>query len=56
MENKILTRYDKKPIPIRNYDWEAYRENYDEGSPIGYGVTEQKAINDLIEKENEAQS
>ena len=52
-ECKILTSYDYPSIPIRDYDWSAFREDYDEGDLIGYGETEQSAINDLIRKENE---
>ena len=52
-ETKILTSYDYPAIPIRDYDWSAFREDYDEGDLIGYGETEQSAINDLIRKENE---
>jgi len=51
--NKIKTNHIYPPIPIRNYDWEAVREWYDEGDLIGYGKTEQEAINDLITQENE---
>jgi hypothetical protein len=50
---KIITTHISPPIPIRNYDWEAVFEDYDEGGPIGYGETEQEAISDLIEIENE---
>jgi len=53
MKRKIITEYDVKPIPIRSYDWSATREDWDEGEPIGYGVSEEEAINDLIEKEEE---
>jgi hypothetical protein len=48
----IITVNDCPPIPNRNYDWSAFREDYDEGNLIGYGKTENEAINDLIEKEN----
>lgn len=51
---KIITSYDYPPIPIRNYDWSAIRESYDEGDLIGYGKTEQEAIGDLIEIESES--
>lgn len=51
--NKIITEFIYPPIPDRNYDWEAVRENYDAGDLIGYGRTEQDAINNLIEQENE---
>ena len=52
---KIITSHEYPPIPIRDYDWAAYRDNYDEGDLIGYGKTEQEAIQDLIsqEKDNE---
>lgn len=51
--DKIITSYDYPPIPIRNYDWSAIRENYDEGDLIGYGKTEHEAIDDLVCQENE---
>lgn len=44
---KIITRYDPKPIPTRKFDWSAVEENYDLGSPCGWGATEQEAIEDL---------
>ena len=48
---KIITSQDSPPIPVRDYDWSALREDYDEGDFIGYGRTEQDAIDDLLEKE-----
>jgi len=45
---KILTRYDPKPIPISAFDWTAATEDYDLGSPVGWGATEQEAIDDLL--------
>jgi len=48
---KITTSHDCPPIPVRNYDWSAARENWDEGDLIGYGRTEQDAIDDLLEQE-----
>lgn len=51
--SKIITRFDYPPIPIRKYDWSAIREDYDEGDLIGYGETEQEAIEDLKACENE---
>jgi hypothetical protein len=45
--DKIVTRYDPKPIPDRRFDWTAVTDNYDLGSPIGYGRTEAEAIADL---------
>lgn len=49
----IITEFIYPPIPLRNYDWQAIREDYDEDSLIGYGRTEQDAINDLIQQEKE---
>ena len=48
---KITTSHDCPPILVRDYDWSASRQDWDEGDFIGYGRTEQDAINDLIEKE-----
>lgn len=48
---KIITNYDPKPIPDRRFDWSAVTEDYDgEGSPAGFGRTEQEAITDLLEQ------
>jgi hypothetical protein len=49
--NKIITSHEYPPIPIRCYDWSAIREDYDAGDLIGYGRTEQEAINDLKQQE-----
>ncbi len=45
---RIITRYDAKPIPDRRFDWTAVMGDYDLGHPVGYGLTEVEAINDLI--------
>jgi hypothetical protein len=49
---KIVTQYWAKPIPPRNFDWCAYRDNDepdDEGQMMqGFGQTEQGAIDDLV--------
>lgn len=50
---KIITSFNYPPIPIRNYDWSAFREDYDEGDLVGHGKTEQEAINNLKEQEVE---
>jgi hypothetical protein len=47
-EPVIITRYWAKPIPLRQFDWSAVTDNYEPGSPIGYGRTEAEAINDLM--------
>lgn len=41
--------FDAKPIPIRDYDWCAVRDDYDgePGTPVGYGKTAEAAIADL---------
>lgn len=51
---KIVTDYWMKPIPMRQFDWSATTDNYEEGHPIGFGSTEQEAIANLKEQlENE---
>lgn len=55
---RIRTDFIYPPIPIRDFDWQAVdSDTYDgEGCPIGFGKTEQEAIDDLlmqIEDENE---
>lgn len=59
-EKKIITDYDPKPSPFRDYDWCAYRDGYEgpdsdgvPGDPIGWGRTEQEAIDELHERESE---
>ena len=47
---KIVTSYWAKPSPIRALDWEAVTDNYDLGSPIGFGATEADAIADLKDR------
>lgn len=44
---KIVTAYDPKPIPPRQFDWSAADDGYEPGDPIGYGQTEAEAIEDL---------
>ncbi len=45
----IKVEYDPKPIPLRQYDWEAW-DNDDENTPIGYGLTAKEAVEDLLQK------
>lgn len=52
---KIVTDYWRKPIPTNAYDWTATLDDYDGTEdagpqPIGYGATEQAAINDLRDR------
>jgi hypothetical protein len=45
--NKIITEFVYPPISQRQFDWSAVFDNYEPGCYIGYGRTEQDAINDL---------
>jgi hypothetical protein len=52
---KIVTNFWMKPIPLRQFDWSAvdddtYEGGEDSNCPIGYGATEQEAIQDLKEQ------
>lgn len=52
---KINTEFVYPPIPVRMFDWCATFEDYDgeSDSPIGWGITEQQAIEDLkLQAEN----
>lgn len=45
---KIVTRYNPPLIPLRNFDWRAHEEGYDEETGLcGWGATEEAAIADL---------
>lgn len=49
---KIKTEFINPPIPIRNMDWSAVDDDTysgDPGEPVGYGKTEQEAIDDLLQ-------
>jgi len=54
----VRTDHVFPPIPDRNSDWSAVDDDtYDgPGSPIGWGRTEQAAIDDLIEQLLDRQS
>lgn len=50
----IKTSHWLKPIPSRNYDWEAINsDNHDIGHPVGFGRTEHEAVADLLRKQSE---
>jgi hypothetical protein len=51
MTDAIRTDYWAKPIPLRQFDWSATRDNYEPPMPVGYGRTEAEAIADLIAEE-----
>lgn len=49
---KVLTELVYPPIPIREHDWCAKLDDYDGApdagyQPVGYGMTEEAAIEDL---------
>lgn len=44
---KIITENIYPPIPIRQFDWQATFDGYEPGDYVGYGRTEQDAIDDL---------
>lgn len=44
---KIISQYDRKPIPFRGYDWISHLE--DAPNPRGFGATLKKSISDLAE-------
>lgn len=48
--NTIITTFVNPPLPINNFDWQAVYQGYDEEDPVGYGSTEDEAIEDLLEK------
>lgn len=48
MDRKIITSNTCPPIPIREFDWMAYRDGDEEFGPRGFGATEQEAIDDLL--------
>jgi len=47
----IITSHIYPPIPIRIFDWCAYRDP--EVQPYGYGRTKEEAIADLLEWEED---
>lgn len=50
-DRKIITVYNPPPIPFRDCDYQATREGWDLGDPIGHGETEAEAIADLLQEE-----
>ena len=50
MPPKVRTENIFPPIPVRAFDWSATFEDYEPGCPIGYGASEQDAIDDLMEQ------
>lgn len=52
MKPRIKTIHEYPPIPIRTFDWCAYRDGYEEYGNYGWGRTEEEAIADLLEIES----
>ena len=52
---RIKTHHAYPPIPIRDFDWQAWdADTYDgDHCPVGYGKTEEEAIADLISQTEE---
>ena len=52
---KIVTSNTCPPIPWRNFDWCAYRDGDEDNefAPRGWGATEQDAIDDLMDMEED---
>ena len=55
--SKIVTNHELPPIPDRRFDWSARRDDSepdDDGHMMqGWGETEQEAIADLLQQEEE---
>jgi hypothetical protein len=49
---EIITSYEPKPIPSRNFDWSAITSDYqgDPGEPCGWGSTAEAARLDLVDQ------
>lgn len=50
---RIITSHVYPPIPVRTNDWRAYRDGEEERGNYGWGATEEDAIADLLEREDE---
>jgi len=49
----IKVEYTHPPIPIREFDWCAYRDGYEPGNLMGHGKTKEAAIANLIAQEED---
>ena len=50
----IHTSFVHPPIPDRTMDWDAVEDSYEPGMPVGWGRTEEIAIQDLLAQIDEA--
>ena len=53
-EDRVRTQCVCPPIPLRHFDWCAWVDGEEEG-PVGWGPTEDIALEDLADKMEEAQ-
>ena len=51
--SKIIAVYEHPPIPVRHFDWCAFRDGTDEQGPCGWRATREHAIECLKELETE---
>jgi hypothetical protein len=47
---KVKVTYDPKPVPFCNFDYEAYVDSWDLGDPLGYGSTQEEAVQHLLDQ------
>ena len=50
LSKPIHVEYVFPPIPERQFDYRATFDGYEPGDVMGYGATEQEAINDLLDQ------
>jgi len=50
---KIVTVNVCPPIPLRDFDWGAYRDGTEEDGIRGWGRTESEAVADLLDIEED---
>lgn len=50
-DEPIIAQHVFPPIPIRDFDWCAYRDP--EVTPYGYGRTKEEAVHNLLELEDD---
>jgi len=47
-DKKINVVFVYPPVPTRAWDWQATRDGYEPGDPVGQGPTREAAIADLL--------
>lgn len=47
---KVITKFINPPVPFRCCDWSAVLSGYEPGDVMGFGETEQQAIDDLMKQ------